>query len=329
MPEARSTPVDPAVLDEAAEWLMRLSASDVSDDERSAWSHWRNSSPQRYQAWCRAEQLMSTLGGVPPALAMSALDRPSSPGRRAAIAKLAAILAVAPLTWSAWKLSERQGWTADYLSAVGEYRELTLADGTQVLLNTDSAIDVRFDARQRLIRLIRGEILVQSAADNAFPSRPLRVATDQGRLQALGTRFCVRAHSGRTYLAVLEGAVSIEPAHGNTIAPQVVHAGYKADFNADSASVTTPADKATSAWTQRMLLADKMRLADFLAELGRYRRGFIRCEPAVADLPISGTYPVGDPQRTLNMLLSTYPLTASSRLNGYWLVLSPRQASRG
>lgn len=320
----RVTAIDPQVLEEAAEWLMTLSASDVTDADRAAWSIWRNSSPERDQAWCRAELVMSKLGGVPPTLAMSTLDRPASPGRRAAIAKLATILALVPAGWAGWKLTEQQGWTADYLSSVGECRELTLADGTQIFLNTDSAIDVRFDADQRLIRLIRGEILVQTAADNVVPSRPLRVATNEGRMQALGTRFSVRETSDRTYLAVLEGAVRVEPSNGKNAEPLVVQAGQKTDFNAHSASNVEPVDKTATAWTQGMLLADKMRLADFITELARYRRGFIRCEPAIADMRISGTYPVNDPQRALNMLLLTYPLKASSRLNGYWVLLSSR-----
>lgn len=325
MDQARRTAaIDPVALEEAAEWLMCLSATDVSDEDRAAWALWRHSSPERNQAWCRAERVMGKLGAVPPTLAMHTLDRPASPSRRAAVAKLAAILALAPLGWTGWKLTEQQGWTADYLSSVGECRELTLADGTQIFLNTDSAIDVRFDASQRLIHLIRGEILVQTAPDNVVPSRPLRVVTQEGLMQALGTRFSVRETSGRTYLAVLEGAVRIEPVNGKNMQPLVVQAGQKTDFNANAASAVAPVDKTATAWTQGMLLADKMRLADFIAELGRYRRGFIRYEPAIADMLISGTYPVDDPRRALNMLVQTYPLTATSRLNGYWVSLASR-----
>jgi len=72
-----------------------------------------------------------------------------------------------------------------------------------------------------------------------------------------------------------------------------------------------------------MLMADKMRLADFVNELTRYRRGFVRLDPAIADLRISGAYPISDSQRTLNMLAQTYPILVSGHLNGYWVMLSP------
>ena len=64
-------------------------------------------------------------------------------------------------------------------------------------------------------------------------------------------------------------------------------------------------------------------LADFIAELARYRKGFVRCDPAIADLRISGAFPISDTQRTLNMLVQTYPVLATGHLSGYWVTLSP------
>lgn len=318
-----STAVSPEALDEAAEWLMCLNAGEVSEADHAAWSRWRASSPERERAWQRAELLLGKLGSLPPALAMSTLDRPADPQRRAAITRLAALLALVPAGWMAFSQSERQGWLADYRSGVGECRELSLVDGTRVFLNTDSAIDVRFDDGQRLIRLIRGEILVQTAADNVVPSRPLRVATDQGRLQALGTRFSVRERGGRTYLAVLEGAIRVEAAGGQAM-PLVVKAGEQTDFDAHSVVPVRAVDDAATAWTQGMLLADRMNLKDLVAELSRYGHGFIRCDPAVAGLLVSGAFPLSDRRRTLRMLAATYPLSVTEHMSGYWTLIAAR-----
>jgi transmembrane sensor len=73
-----------------------------------------------------------------------------------------------------------------------------------------------------------------------------------------------------------------------------------------------------------MLLADKMRLADFVAELSRYRRGALYCDPAVAGLQVSGAFPIDDTERVLRMLVSTYPVDAVTRLHGYWVTLVAR-----
>lgn len=316
----KEPPLPTEVLEEAAEWLMRLSENDLSDSERAEWQRWKVSTPERDRAWARAQLLQSKLGGLPPSLAMSALDRPSYPERRAALGKLALLLALMPVGWGTWKLAQSQHWTADFRTRVGERRELTLADGSHITLNTDTAIDVLFDSRQRRVHLREGEILVQTAQD---ASRPFLVSTRQGRMQALGTRFTVRELSARTHLAVLEGAVQVVLADNRQTAPMIVNAGQRTEFSAQQFGALTPADHNVGAWVQGMLMADNMRLADFVAELTRYRHGFVRYDPAIADLRISGAFPISDTQRTLNMLVQTYPVLANGHLNGYWVTLSP------
>lgn len=312
--------LDPHILNEAADWLMRLSEGNVNDAERHAWERWRASSPAHSEAWARAELLLSKLQSLPPTLAMPALDRPGNPERRAAMGKLAALLALAPLAWGSWRLNEWQQWTADYRAPVGERRDLTLNDGTLVTLNTDTAIDVYFDSHQRLLLLRRGEILIQTVADPSPVPRPFKVQTEQGRMQALGTRFSVREETGHTRLAVMEGAVRIEL---KGLEEKVVSAGQSSGFTAFAIDAVKPVDKSALAWTRGMLMADNMRLADFVSELTRYRNGVLRCDPAIANLRISGAFPINDTRRTLSMLAQTYPINVTSRLGDYWIVLAP------
>ncbi|KAA6182670.1 FecR domain-containing protein [Pseudomonas veronii] len=319
----KEPPLDPQVLEEAAEWLMRLSERELTDHERTEWERWKISTPERNRAWSRATLLQSKFGGLPPSLAMSALDRPNSPERRALLGKLALLLAVVPVSWGGWKLAQSQQWSAGYRTDVGQRRELTLADGSHLTLNTDTAIDVVFDDRQRLIHLREGEILVQTAVDTPPLPRPFLISTRQGRMQALGTRFTVRESSPRTHLAVLDGAVKVTLADNSQAAPLIVNAGQRTDFSAQTFGSLTQADRYAGSWAQGMLMADRMRLADFVSELARYRRGFIRCDPAIADLRVSGAFPISDTERTLNMLVQTYPVLVTGHLRGYWVTLSP------
>jgi transmembrane sensor len=85
----------------------------------------------------------------------------------------------------------------------------------------------------------------------------------------------------------------------------------------------TSADGSLTAWTQGMLVADGMRLGDFARELARYRHGVVRCDPAVAQVRISGAFPLDDNRRALNMLALTYPVKVSTHLGGYWVTISP------
>ena len=89
-----SGPIDPRVLEQAADWLMQLHSGAASAQQRRACERWRASDPEHARAWQRAEALLGKLGGLPPELAMPALDRSReldrTSARRAALLKLAA-----------------------------------------------------------------------------------------------------------------------------------------------------------------------------------------------------------------------------------------------
>lgn len=318
-----SAPIASQVLDEAADWLMQLNDSSVTDADRAACERWRQSDPEHARAWSRAELLLQKLGGLPPQLAMPALSRPAASNRRAAVARLAALLAVAPVGWAAWQLAGRHAAMERHHTAKGERLDMTLPDGTRLSLSTATAVDVKFDSVQRTLYLRCGAVLASTAADPL--GRPFRVVTAEGTLLALGTRFSVRQEDGRSHIAVLESAVRIQPRRADgSVPPLTLQAGQQVFFTASDVAAVTPADDSVVAWTRGMLLADKMRLADFCAELAQWHPGFVRCDAAVANLRVSGAFPVAEPERALSMLVSTYPVDAATRLRGYWVTLVAR-----
>ncbi|MFJ1300650.1 FecR domain-containing protein [Pseudomonadota bacterium AL_CKDN230030165-1A_HGKHYDSX7] len=323
MPPSFTADAASAILDEAADWMVVLNDAQVSDADRRAWMDWRARSPAHEAAWQRAERLIARMRVLPAPLAMPALDRPAQPRRRAALAKLAALALAAPAGWAAWQVARDTGWASDYRTATGERREAVLADGTRVILNTASAIDVIDGATERGIRLRAGEILIETAPDHAR-QRPFRVYTRQGRLEALGTRFNVNQLADATQLAVLEGAVRIEPALGVAADALELQAGQQARITSRT-SEPRPLEPGATSWTRGMLMADGLALSEVVAELSRYRKGVLRCDPAIGGLRVSGTYPLQNTDRALAMLAATYPVELSTHLGGYWLTLVPRR----
>ncbi|KAF1050353.1 MAG: Protein FecR [Delftia tsuruhatensis] len=164
----------------------------------------------------------------------------------------------------------------------------------------------------RLLQLLHGEILVSTAAD---PQRPFLVGTQQGMLRALGTRFLVRQQARLCTVSVLEGAVEVQPNAGR---PVVIEAGKQARFSDEQIVATGDNDPAAGAWSKGMLIVHRMPLADFAAELARYRPGHLGCAEAVANLPVSGIYPVDDTDRVLDMLSKTLPVRVRS-VTRYWV----------
>ncbi|MCA1323625.1 FecR domain-containing protein [Herbaspirillum sp. alder98] len=319
---AGASAINPVALDQAAEWLVLLHGGQATEADRQQCRQWQGASADNARAWARAETLMNKLGTLPPALAMPVLQRSTAPARRAALAKLAGLLAALPAAWFGWQALRQSDLAADHHTGTGQRRTIRLADGSQVILNSASAIDVVFDQDRRLVRLRHGEIMITTAADTAASARPFLVETAEGMLQALGTRFAVHQQTAHTQLDVFESAVRVAPRRLPASARVTIAAGQRLRFSADAIDAPQPLSVAADAWTQGMLVADNMRLDAFSAELARYLPGLLRCEDEVADLRISGTFPLDQPQQILTMLVSTYPIEARRRFGGYWVTLS-------
>lgn len=316
-----ASPIDPVILEEAADWLVRIQAGEASDADLADLSRWRQRSPAHDAAWQRAESMLATFRQVPRGLGRATLARRPNTRRRQALGAGLLMLA-APGIWLAWRREGWTTWTADVRTGTGERRQVALADGTQVTLNAQTALDIRYTAAARVLVLVQGDILVQTAPDPAAPPRPFRVDTPHGTLQALGTRFSVSLHADDTRVDVTEGAVSLQPRDGG--APVIVQAGQGAVLTRHAVTSLAPAD--TAAWSQGMLLARNMPLAEVVAALAPYRRGVLRCDPAVARLAVSGAFPLDDVSASLRLLTQVLPVEIVER-TPWWVVIRGRAPS--
>lgn len=319
--------VDASVVRQAASWMARLWSDNVSEADRDGCARWRAQQPEHEQAWQRLRLMEGKFAAVPDPAARAALHslpRKPAGARRKALRALGLGIAVG----GAWRLaSQSEPWRqglADYRSGRGEIRRVELADGSVVMLNTGSAIDVVFSAGERRIVLKSGEIMVTTAPDPAAVHRPFVVHCGQGAVRALGTEFVVRQLDGRTSVAVLHGAVEIRPRRG--AGATRLDAGGRTDFSSDTVATPQPAGDNSGAWSRGVLVAEQMRLDELLAELGRYRAGILRCDPAVAGLKVSGVYSLRDTERALHSLTVGLPLQLSYRTR-YWVTVTPRRGA--
>jgi transmembrane sensor len=311
--------VDRQTLEAAATWYVQLNGVPPSDAEHQAWRDWLGQDAAHAQAWARVEKLQRQFGSVPQDVALPTLAGVRAK-RRAVLRTLGILLAAGAGSWTLGELAPVDSWMAQYRTAKGQRRQLRLDDGSLLDLNTDSAVDVAYDGEMRLILLRHGEILIETAADAA--GRPFVVRTPQGSVRALGTRFSVRSEAGQTHVGVLEHAVEIRPLRQQAALLRL-DAGQSAEFDADH--VTWPAPLATGegAWTHGMLTVVEWRLEDFLVELGRYRPGFLRCTPGVADLRLSGAFRIDNTDLALENLAASLPVRVNY-LTRYWVSIEPR-----
>jgi transmembrane sensor len=308
--------IDPAILDEAADWLVLLQSGEATERDRVEHLRWRAVSPAHETAWRRAEDLLGTFRQVPARAGRETLARLHGRGRRRALGLLLTL--AAPGAWLLWRHTPWQEWTADLYTATGERKTVTLADGTRLTLNTATAVDVVFTAAERRLILVAGEILVATARDPSPAPRPFLVRTGHGQVRPLGTRFNVRRLDENTRVTVFEGAVEVRPDESGELT--VVRAGEQTTFDARAAHPVRAADAGAELWTRGMLLARDMPLAELVAELARHHRGVLRCDPAAARLVVSGAFPVADTQASLDLLEKTLPVRIH-RATPYWITV--------
>lgn len=318
------------IVDAAIAWAVRLDYNAATPAAQQAFARWLDADPRHAQAWSRVAALRSDFSGLPARLAQDVLQAAEA-GRRGAVAGRRRALRVLSLSGvalaSGWVVRETTPWQrllADASTAVGEQRTLRLADGSVVMLNTDSAISADFSAERRVLVLRRGEIMITTGDDaGAAAKRPFWVSTSFGLLRALGTRFVVRLERSEVRVSVQEGAVEVHPADGG--APVVIHSGERSALGPAGTSPPVMADADDDAWTDGVITGRDMRLADLLAELSRYRSGRIVCDPQIADWRVSGVFHVRDTDRALRFLAQVQPVVVRYRTR-YWVIVEPDRA---
>lgn len=324
---AVQAPDEAQVRKHAIAWYARLCSGEASEADREAWQRWHGAHPAHQRAWQRLASMQTTLKRVPGHIAAPTL-RAAQPDRRRVLRGLAVLASGGSLAYLSWQVADTQGgwrtWVADYRTGTGEQRAVMLADGSRLMLNTRTAADVAMDASRRLITLREGEILIETAKPQSpagKDARPFMVETPQGRILALGTRFTVRTQGDRTAVTVLEDAVEIRATQrpGRVV---TLRAGQQVSFGGGGIDTPREADAGAADWTQGSLVVNDWRLEDVVAELSRYRRGRLVCDPAVANIKVSGAFPLDDTDKALAVLTRAFPVRVAG-LTRYWLSLVP------
>ena len=184
--------------------------------------------------------------------------------------------------------------------------------------STHSAVDVRFDDTTRRIILQEGEIMVETGHGDP---RPFIVQTRDGSLRALGTRFMVKREDDGTRLSVLQSRVEAHPE--NSVELTVYNEGQQVLMHRDRLGQMLAVSPGADAWTRGMLVLDNVRLADMVSELNRYQRGHLGVDPEVADLRITGSFPLNNIELALNALIPTLPVRIQQR-TPWWVTVSPK-----
>ncbi|MDR6145020.1 transmembrane sensor [Sphingomonas sp. SORGH_AS870] len=315
------------LIEEAADWADRLDA--LSPDDRAELGAWLNRSPAHRDALGRMVRLLgdpalfhvveqaeraslSIPAPRPRPRRWQALARPANRRFAIGIAAALAAMAVAPVLWHA--LPPGGTVRADYASAVGQQRRVTLPDGSDMTLDAASRVAIAFsdDARDLTLQGGAARFEVRHDAD-----RPFAVSTPEGQMVALGTNFSVDRGAGHSELRVYRGRVRLSvPGQ----APVVVTAGYWAEAGRDRIALHRFDTAIYQGWQDRWLTGDRIRLGDAVARIGRYSPRPIRlADPALADETFNGRFRLDRPVESLTLIGALFDLSVREGPDGITL----------
>jgi len=299
----------------ATDWLLEKNEAEGWTAERQgeldAWleaslahriAYWRLDA-----AWTRADLLR--------ALRKPGFAPPAAPPRRKGWGfafRAAAACVLAAIVGTAIYLDVTKPALKTYATAVGERERLTLADGSQIELNTNTVLRTQINAQQRNIWLDRGEVYFE-VTHNA--KKPFVVMVAGHRLVDIGTKFVVRRDDGQFRVAVLEGSVALDDGKGGQ--EKILQPGDVAIASAGRIALTRKTQAALSddmGWKRGVLVFDATPLAEAVREFNRYsNRKLIITDPQTAALTIDGTFPSNNAQAFIRLAQAVLGLTVKDR----------------
>lgn len=314
---------------EAAAWFARM-RSPGAEQDRAEFDAWlaqpghREVYDRMAVRWLQSDLISRTMVGQ----RREGLPARPSGGHRgryyALAASLVAVIALG-LTFWAWSGDRprggdvQSGIAAAAISSPVGIRQVRLADGSTVTLDTASAIEVGMTGRARRITLVRGRARFEVAHD---ASRPFIVSAGGDEVVALGTIFDVSLTSGSPRVSLLRGAVEVRRAGSGGAPGRVIArlAPGQAIALAGDAPVVQSAPPAESIWAKGMLAFDGTPLAEVLAAANRYSaRKVVTDDPALGALKVTGTFHANRPDELAATLAAAFGLEVVRRGDTYLL----------
>lgn len=297
--------------EQTIDWMVKLRAGKPDTALQERFNLWLAKDPAHAQAW---EQLNRRLGGSFKTLraldqripgqadeARQLLLQPTA-SRRDALRALTGLGLLGGGLWLGASTPLGDSLLADLSTGHGQRQDFNLADGSRLSLNANSAVDLHFTDRQRLLILRRGELVIKVAPD---PERPLCVRTAEGEVRSPAARFLVARQEQASRVVVLQQSVQARLFSGVT---RDLQEGQAAILYPRSIVPMVGDQRHRADWLQAKLNVLDDPLEDVVAALRPYTRGFVRVAPEIRGLRVQGVYPLDNSGRAFAALAETLPI---------------------
>ncbi len=296
----------------AAAWVVRLEAGSLGDAEATTFDGWLSASRENVAAFdaalaishtfaANAGQIAEAVSQRQRRLARPIMDRRYLVGGAGIAAAAMIAVFVAPQVFSP---------TTTYVTAKGEKRSVTLADGSRIDLNAGSRLTVTLARNARSLFLHEGQAVFDVTHD---ADRPFTVAVGDRMVRVVGTQFDVRRREGKLSITVARGAVEVGPLDGGIGKAYRLRPGQRLDHTegAAPASVVAVEPAEVLAWRSGRLVYRQQTLADVVADLNQQWATPIRIDdPTLAATPVSGVLILDSQDAVIRRLALLVPIRA-------------------
>ncbi len=298
---------------QAIEWYARRASGAFTEQDQLHLNQWLTDDPSHLRAWemlqRQLNQAMTPLVQQP-AVVHALCDAGYSRRRllRGALGLGALAVGAQLLTMPGGPLHARL--RADLRTSTAQRRTFTLADGSTLQLNAQSAVDLHFDRGQRHVQLLRGAVQAQVRSD---PARPFVLACPWGEAWLDSGRCVLAMQAGQPQLWALDGSVQVRtPLHR-----QHLHAGQGLVFDGSRWQDLPLRYVDERSWTRGLLEVHDQSLGQVIEHLAPYHAGVLRVSAEAAALRISGVFTLDDTRQALAALKDVLPLRIDTWL-GLW-----------
>ncbi|WP_271169305.1 FecR family protein [Hansschlegelia plantiphila] len=314
------------VTDQALEWRLRFKAGDSDPAETASFEAWLASDPRNAAAFARLDDMLAM-----PELREATLAAAAAPGSNVVplqpkssrkiswgVAGLAAAAALLLATGLEYAPSLMRRWTADYVTAAGDQRKITLPDGSRMTLNASSAAALDFEGGRRGVRLLDGEAFFEVIPDAAHP---FRVTSRFSEVEVKGTAFAVHADAAEDVIALDYGRVEVSRLPDRRDTAELSPGDMVTATDAALSSVTRVDPAEAFGWTEGRIVFYEKPFSKAIGILRRYYDGAILImDPRLRGIAVSGNYRLDDPEGAIQNLAEAAGATMT-RLPGGVIVL--------
>ena len=209
---------------------------------------------------------------------------------------------------------------AEYRTGVGQRLVVTLEDGSRISLDSDTAVQVRFEKNARRLVLEQGRARFDVAHDIA---RPFTVTAGKETVVAVGTSFDVERLGEKVLVTLIEGHVVVKSAATGSVSdidqpntrrpkPLALNSGQQLVVADNAKPVIKPADlPVVTAWESGRLILNNEPLGEAVERVNRYTDKPLLVDPAIAQLRVSGVFNAGDVATFVDAITTLFPVQAS------------------